>query len=71
MDKKLDEVSKHVDDVVAYAASVVDAVKAALDYLRKHQADDAGVKEFADHIEAKMGDLENKLHEVGASGGSV
>lgn len=69
MDEKMDGVMKHVDDVVAYAASVVDAVKQALDYLRAHQGDDAAAKEFADHVDAKMKELEDKLHEVGASGG--
>ncbi len=70
MDQKLEDVAKKVDDVVEYAKSVVDAVKKALDYLRAHQGDDADGKNLADHVDAKMKELEDKLHEVGASGGA-
>ncbi len=83
MEEKLDAVVKHVDDVVAYGASVVDAVKKALEYLRalveKLEAEGhstaeldalkADVTAAADHVEEKMKELEDKLHEVGASGG--
>ncbi len=69
MNDKVDAAMKHVDDVVAYAGSVVDAVKQALEYLRAHQGDDKDLEALAGHVEAKMVELENKLHEVGASGG--
>ncbi len=69
MNDKVDVAMKHMDDVVAYAASVVDAVKKALEYLRAHQGDDKDLEALAGHVEAKMVELEEKLHEVGASGG--
>ncbi len=87
MNDKLDAMDKKVDDVVAYAASVVDSVVTAMGYLRalaaklQQKLDETPDAELAllkddiaratDHVDEKMKELEDKLHEIGASGGTV
>jgi uncharacterized coiled-coil protein SlyX len=58
-----------LEDVCNAAESAIERLSDAVEWLRAHQGDTAGLKEVADRLDEMRAELEAKVADSGASGG--